>query len=135
MTPFVHIPHCRLDMTTVCNIPHQSGHIEEVALPGPTIRTLLTSLTLPDDTLAPSILSHFDDHDDWVHSRCVQSDFSGLGEHEARRLSDQGRLCCWASMMLRPGDTSTGGLQWDLCFVIHKVVARRDSESSRCACP
>jgi len=48
------------------------------------------------------IQPHFDDTDDWVFSRCILGDFTGFREDEAEALSAQGRLCCWASVELRP---------------------------------
>ncbi|KAL2170759.1 hypothetical protein VTG60DRAFT_4414 [Thermothelomyces hinnuleus] len=47
------------------------------------------------------IQPHFDDADDWVFSRCLLADFTGFREDEAEVLSAQGRLCCWASVVLQ----------------------------------
>ncbi|KAL2161682.1 hypothetical protein VTH06DRAFT_8244 [Thermothelomyces fergusii] len=46
------------------------------------------------------IQPHIDDADDWVFSRCLLADFTGFREEDAEALSSQGRLCCWASVVL-----------------------------------
>ncbi|KAL2154541.1 hypothetical protein VTH82DRAFT_3217 [Thermothelomyces myriococcoides] len=47
------------------------------------------------------IQPHIDDSDDWVFSRCLLADFTGFREDDAEFLSSQGRLCCWASVVLQ----------------------------------
>ncbi|KAL2271418.1 hypothetical protein VTJ83DRAFT_789 [Remersonia thermophila] len=57
-----------------------------------------------------AILPHFEDGHDWVYTRCVLAEFTGLRENDAAALSRQGRLCCWASVMLYPlQDDGDGG--------------------------
>lgn len=63
-------------------------------------------------------------------------------------LSAQGRLCCWASVVLQPaqreqaeeqrgggreGDPGDGPAEWELGFVVHKVGVR-DPGSGWCEC-
>lgn len=111
-TPLIHIPHCRLEITEF----EHGGMIERVALPRAVVHTMLSRLPLPDG-MGPR---HFDDDDEWVFSRCLLSDFSGLDAAEAAWLSSQGRLCCWASVVLmRHGDRGV----WDLGVVVHRVLA------------
>lgn len=111
-TPLIHIPHCRLEITEF----EHGGMIERVALPRAVVHTMLSRLPLPDG-MGPR---HFDDDDEWVFSRCLLSDFSGLDAAEAAWLSSQGRLCCWASVVLmRHGDRGV----WDLVVVAHRVLA------------
>lgn len=111
-TPLIHIPHCRLEITEF----EHGGMIERVALPRAVVHTMLSRLPLPDG-MGPR---HFDDDDEWVFSRCLLSDFSGLDAAEAAWLSSQGRLCCWASVVLmRHGDRGV----WDLGVVAHRVLA------------
>lgn len=122
-TPLIHIPHCRLEITEF----EHGGMIERVALPRAVVHTMLSRLPLPDG-MGPR---HFDDDDEWVFSRCLLSDFSGLDADEAAWLSSQGRLCCWASVVLmRHGDRGV----WDLGVVVHRVLADRETGSGRCAC-
>lgn len=111
-TPLIHIPHCRLEITEF----EHGGMIERVALPRAVVHTMLSRLPLPDG-MGPR---HFDDDDEWVFSRCLLSDFSGLDAAEAAWLSSQGRLCCWASVVLmHHGDRGV----WDLGVVVHRVLA------------
>ncbi|KAL1837702.1 hypothetical protein VTJ49DRAFT_3499 [Mycothermus thermophilus] len=108
------------------------------------------------------ILPHFEDNHDWVYTRCLLAEFTGLRENDAMVLSRQGRLCCWASVMLYPleeeGDGEDGrmgsgdggggaaarpaGAQqedaprprlWELRFVVQKVRVR-DPSSGWCEC-
>jgi hypothetical protein len=53
------------------------------------------------------IQRHFDDAADWVFSRCLLADFTSFRDDEADALSSQGRLCCWASVVLRPVSPSS----------------------------
>lgn len=231
----MHFPHCRLEITTFPNpsatptttangsstppplpLSDSNCKIEQVALPGPLVRTLLSRFesevpaaaaaprrrqpspppsqlstvtsSSPPTSLPPPLASsssssaaaaasalpppaarkrerririqrHFDDDADWVFSRCLLADFTGLREDEADALSARGRLCCWASVVLRPleddesesvgfglgerdgegdgegdGDEEDGeeGL-WELGFVVHRVGVR-DPESGWCEC-
>ncbi|KAK1833732.1 hypothetical protein QBC39DRAFT_345009 [Podospora conica] len=122
-TPLIHIPHCRLEITEF----ERGGMIERVALPRAVVHTMLSRLPFPDG-VGPR---HFDDDDEWVYSRCLLSDFSGMDAAEAAWLSSQGRLCCWASVVLmRHGDRDV----WDLGIVVHKVLADREPGSGRCSC-
>lgn len=128
-TPLIHVPACRLDVDPVREFEHVK--LEQVALPGPAVRTLLSNMALPPGATAIS-MPHFDDDDDWVYSRCLLADFSGMSHDEASRLSDEGRLCCWASVVLTPSED--GGHSRDICFVVHRVLVHRDPESGRCHC-
>ncbi len=87
-----------------------------------------------------TIQRHFDDADDWVFSRCLLADFTGFREDEAEILSAQGRLCCWASVVLQPrGDCEedsseeAGEGAWELGFVVQRVGVR-DPGSGWCEC-
>ncbi|KAH6619432.1 hypothetical protein B0J18DRAFT_467584 [Chaetomium sp. MPI-SDFR-AT-0129] len=177
--PLMHFPHCRLDIITFPSLPHQTGSplagkIEQVALPGPLVRTLLSRFesdlqqqqTEGQQHHQPSNLNHhpttkphsprsapipiqiqrhFDDDSDWVSSRCLLADFTGFREEEAEVLSAQGRLCCWASVVLRPvsdpvaGGNTTGGTvnggdgKWELAFVVQRVGVR-DPGGGWCEC-
>lgn len=128
-TPLIHIPNCRLDVDEFRVFEHVK--LERVALPRAIVQTLLSHMVLPCETQAIG-LSHFDDSNEWVYSRCLLADFSGMAEDEAALLSDEGRLCCWASVVLTQSDH--GGQPWDLCFVVHKILAHRDPETGRCCC-
>ncbi|KAK0624803.1 hypothetical protein B0T17DRAFT_654661 [Bombardia bombarda] len=100
-TPFIHISHCKLDITRFDEVPSSpfndsNNKLERVALPRSTVQTFLSSehLTLPLGSGA-SVRPHFDDDDEWVYSRCLLADFSGLGEEEAEAapsLSLAGKL-------------------------------------------
>jgi hypothetical protein len=87
------------------------------------------------------IQRHFDDADDWVFSRCLLADFTGFREDEAEVLSAQGRLCCWASVVLQPQRRLDGGHgegegeegKWELGFVVHRVGVRHP-ETGWCEC-
>ncbi len=99
------------------------------------------------------IQPHQEDTDDWVFSRCILADFTNLREDEAQELSDNDRLCCWASVELRPpppasssrgrrlrgqdqdgdDDDAEAGGRWELAFVVQKVGVR-DPESGWCEC-
>ncbi|KAG7284907.1 hypothetical protein NEMBOFW57_009522 [Staphylotrichum longicolle] len=74
------------------------------------------------------IQRHFDDADDWVFSRCLLADFTGFREDEAEALSAQGRLCCWASVVLQPLPQSQsegeeqGVRMWELGFVVERTL-------------
>jgi hypothetical protein len=133
--PLMHFPHCRLDITTFPCPPHTnrdgtlssttggSGKLEQIALPGALVRTLLSRFEdglqkqhqqqqqhqppppppHPSKSTGPSgrkerrpvhIQQHFDDADDWVFSRCLLAGFTGFREDEAEVLSSQGRLSC-----------------------------------------
>ncbi|KAK4044386.1 hypothetical protein C8A01DRAFT_42817 [Parachaetomium inaequale] len=183
--PLMHFPHCRLDITTFPCPPHTnrdgtpftggSGKLEQIALPGALVRTLLSrfkdglqkqhqqqhqpppppphpSKTRPSngkERTPVHIQPHFDDADDWVFSRCLLADFTGFREDEAEVLSGQGRLCCWASVVLQPQqqqqgqhsqqegegeplqDNSSG--KWELGFVVQRVGVR-DPGSGWCEC-
>jgi hypothetical protein len=78
---------------------------------------------------------HADDGAEWVYSRCLLVDFTGFCEDEAEALSAQGRLCCWASVVLHPVVEQADGttVTWDLGFVVHRVGVR-DPESGWCEC-
>jgi hypothetical protein len=173
----MHFPHCRLDISSLCSagFPASAGtpnsRLEQVALPGPLVRTLLSrfestiqqnpqptsSLPSPPPPPPPSsssrrrhkpterrvqIQQHFDDADDWVSSRCLLADFTGFREDEAEVLSSQGRLCCWASVVLQPQpDENENGEgqgqgergKWQLGFVVQRVGVR-DPGSGWCEC-
>jgi hypothetical protein len=181
----MHFPHCRLDITTFPCPPHTnrdgtlssttggSGKLEQIALPGALVRTLLSRFEdglqkqhqqqqqhqppppppHPSKSTGPSgrkerrpvhIQQHFDDADDWVFSRCLLADFTGFREDEAEVLSSQGRLCCWASVVLQPQQQSQHdgegeGLpenssgKWELGFVVQRVGVR-DPGSGWCEC-
>ncbi|KAK0657055.1 hypothetical protein B0T16DRAFT_452551 [Cercophora newfieldiana] len=123
-TPMVHIPHCRLEVTSFPDLSPRrggpAGKIERVALPGHVFRWLLSQANLPDATAA--VPRHFDDDEEWVFSRCVLAEFSDLGEDEAARASEAGELCCWASLVaMRDGDQRA----WDIGVLVHKVFASR----------
>ncbi|KAL2017736.1 hypothetical protein VTK56DRAFT_1706 [Thermocarpiscus australiensis] len=218
--PLIHFPHCKVRITTTPvdfsfhsgtqnttttsdNISRAAaasaaGKIEQIALPGTLVRTLLsrldsslyhrrhhqqqqppppcrqedpdrspttpqeasttatglssgsTSEDTPQITSTPSsrIQRHFDDDDEWVFSRCLLADFTGLREDEAEALSSRGSLCCWASVVLHalPGGqgldededgdgTGESGARWwwDLGFVVYRVGVR-DPRSGWCEC-
>jgi len=132
-TPLVHVPRCRLEVTSLSEMSPRGGagggKIERVALPGDVFRSLLSHSVPPDGaTTAPR---HFDDDSNWVFSRCLLAEFSGLGEQEANRMSEEGRLCCWASVVaMRDGDQQS----WDLGVVVHRVLTHRRSVSGGCRC-
>jgi hypothetical protein len=173
----MHFPHCRLELI---DFPHTSltsgyGKLEQIALPGPLVRTLLSRFESELPTLQPQphppspppsslpsttsssrattrpaaakpkqkrvqIQRHFDDNDDWVFSRCLLADFTGFREDEAEVLSAQGRLCCWASVVLQPQRGPDGGQdqcdgegKWELGFVVHRVGVRHP-ETGWCEC-
>ncbi|KAK4129051.1 hypothetical protein N657DRAFT_676736 [Parathielavia appendiculata] len=187
--PLMHFPHCRLE---VADFPLDNaasttsqGKLEQVALPGPLVRTFLsrfeseqllvfseaggphsasppspspspspsptTSSSNTSSTAKPSerrvqVQRHFDDGDDWVFSRCLLADFTGFRDDEAEVLSAQGRLCCWASVVLQPQQRpreqqqrqqheGLGQVQgkWELGFVVHRVGVR-DPETGWCEC-
>ena len=107
------------------------GKMERVAVPASAIRTLLSGLVLPGGDM--NSLAHFDDDDEWVYSRCILADFSGLGDEEASRLSAEGRLCCWASVVLTRVNGDDGRSQWDVGLVVHRVLERRTAVG-RCGC-
>ena len=179
--PLMHFPHCRLEITSL-SLPRDdgasesAGKVEQIALPGALVRTLLSRFEeghahpaqLPrrqqtDDEPAAlptahgsgektrrrsrprreqqlTIQRHFDDADDWVFSRCLLADFTGFREDEAEILSAQGRLCCWASVVLRPrGDLEEDASEeaaegaWELGFVVQRVGVR-DPGSGWCEC-
>jgi hypothetical protein len=174
--PLMHFPHCRLDISTLCSAGFPpaaaagapSSRLEQVALPGPLVRTLLSrfestiqqnpqptsSSSSPPPSSASSsssrrrhkaaeqrvqIQQHFDDADDWVFSRCLLGDFTGFREDEAEVLSSQGRLCCWASVVLQPQPEEEDGEgqgergKWQLGFVVQRVGVR-DPGSGWCEC-
>ncbi|KAL2124868.1 hypothetical protein VTJ04DRAFT_1233 [Mycothermus thermophilus] len=128
--PVMHFPHCRLDISTL-DFPSPSGDgttvqgkVERVGLPGSLVRTLIrgfdqyqqrwplerqlrprqpnTNTPTASSQRQHMILPHFEDSHDWVYTRCLLADFTGLREDDALMLSRQGRLCCWASVMLYP---------------------------------
>ncbi|KAK3309742.1 uncharacterized protein B0T15DRAFT_388170 [Chaetomium strumarium] len=100
---------------------------------------------------AVQIQRHFDDDDEWVYSRCLLADYTNFREDEAEALSEHSRLCCWASVLLRPlplepgaaegegegegGSSSGGGSSggWELEFIVLRVGVR-DPESGWCEC-
>ncbi|KXX73222.1 hypothetical protein MMYC01_210480 [Madurella mycetomatis] len=200
--PLMHFPHCRLSITPCDSdsMHFSAGKLEQIALPGPLVRTLVARVeslrprflqsslqqqqqsSHPQQTRADgpplpaapeaaepepaplhttqqqqqqqrkiSVQTHFDDNDDWVASRCLLADFTGFCEDEAEALSSQGRLCCWASVVLQPvaetgldaggGDTTSGGagasaggdVKWELGFVVHRVGVR-DPGRGWCEC-
>ncbi|KAK4237206.1 hypothetical protein C8A03DRAFT_16235 [Achaetomium macrosporum] len=142
---------------------------ERIALPGSLVRTLLSrfedeivhSTTSPQPRAQPQqkpqprlaakgrkevqIQRHFDDGDEWVYSRCLLADYTNFREDEAEVLSAHGRLCCWASVLLRPlaaegeGGCSNssngegGGSRWELEFVVQRVGVR-DPGTGWCEC-
>ena len=128
-TPLIHIPSCRLDVDELRAFEHVK--LERVALPRTIVQTLLSHMVLPRDAQVIG-QPHFDDSDEWVYSRCLLADFSGMAEDEATLLSNEGRLCCWVSVVLTRSDH--GEQTWDLCFVVHKILARRDPQTGRCCC-
>lgn len=131
-TPLVHIPHCRLEVASVHD-PAHPAKIEQVALPRRTVQAFLSSLPLPPGSSPPpAAAAHFDDASEWVYSRCLLADFSEFGEDEAARLSAQGRMCCWASVVLMRDAAGEGA--WDLGFVVHKVFAHRSPDGTGCGC-
>ncbi|KAK4148549.1 hypothetical protein C8A00DRAFT_19636 [Chaetomidium leptoderma] len=192
--PLMHFPHCRLEITTFpqeTNNPSAAAaaKLEQIALPGPLVRTLLSrfesssSSSSSETALSQQqpqqqsqkpttsrqqqqqqqqrggggdrkekrtttkgaevqIQRHFDDADDWVFSRCLLADFTGFGEDEAEVMSSQGRLCCWASVVLQPPQ-GAGGREgedqdedkgkWELGFVVQRVGVR-DPGSGWCEC-
>lgn len=128
LTPVIHVPRCRLDVTAIGCHP-LSGAIERVAINGSVVRALLAHASLPSGISA--LRPHVDDSQEWVYSRCLMSDFSCLNEQETKALSETGQLCCLASVVLaREG---SGG-EWDLFIVVHKVTAHRRRESGPCGC-
>ncbi len=130
LTPLIHIPQCRLEITPI-SAPNRvhSVKLERIALPGAIIRTLLSRLPLPGATAVP----HFDDGDEWVYSRCLLSDFTGFGEEEAAVLSAEGRLCCWASVgaIYEDGTENSG---WDLGVMVHRVFSHTNLQTGECSC-
>ncbi|KAL2131604.1 hypothetical protein VTI74DRAFT_4820 [Chaetomium olivicolor] len=158
--PLMHFPHCRLDITTFPAPDFTSstgttispGKVEQIALPGSLVRTLLSRFEEEPTAQQQSqqqrpasriehprerrvqIQRHFDDNDDWVFSRCLLADFTGFREDEAEVLSSQGRLCCWASVVLQPQQEQQGsGDKWELGFVVQRVGVR-DPGSGWCEC-
>jgi hypothetical protein len=166
------------DNLTSSSIPPECK-FERVALPGSLVRTLLsrfddqisrtTTTTQPRDQPqahphpqqkpaaakkerkeeVQTIQRHFDDGDEWVYSRCLLADYTNFREDEAEVLSEHGRLCCWASVLLRPlplphrseeeeegegeGGSGSGDGRWELEFVVQRVGVR-DPESGWCGC-
>ncbi|KAK0730959.1 hypothetical protein B0H67DRAFT_563426 [Lasiosphaeris hirsuta] len=127
-TPLVHIPHCRLKVASVHD-PAHPAKVEQVALPRRTVQAFLSGIPLPPGSLPAA--AHFDDASEWVYSRCLLADFSEFGEDEASHLSAQGRMCCWASVVLMRDAAESA---WDLGFVVHKVFAHRSPDGSGCGC-
>ncbi|KAJ4297409.1 hypothetical protein N0V88_004331 [Collariella sp. IMI 366227] len=164
--PLMHFPHCRLDITTfppadLASISGSTprppqGKLEQIALPGALVRTLLsrfegdtTTLSAPSSSSSSSssqqslsrtkrgdrriqIQRHFDDNDEWVFSRCLLADFTGFREEDAETLSSQGRLCCWASVVLQPQAHGDGD-KWELGFVVQRVGVK-DPGNGWCEC-
>jgi len=143
-TPLVHIPRCRLEVSTFPDLSWQggagAGKIERFALSGELVRSLISQIPLPNT--AATVTRHFDDDHDWTYSRCLLADFSGLDEHEAAEMSEQGRLCCWVSVVaMREAD----GEKWDIGVVVHRVLTHCRSGSGSgsgpasgsggCSCP
>ncbi|KAM7200179.1 hypothetical protein V8F20_005397 [Naviculisporaceae sp. PSN 640] len=126
-TPFIFVP-CQLDISSCEQFSGQSGSssscvekLECVGLPGDFVRAFLSGVLLPGGGMSDSDqlgAAHFDDDDPWVFSRCIMTDFSGMGSEEAAFLSREGRLGCWASVTLTRQASGT----WDLGFLIHRLV-------------
>ncbi|KAK4192863.1 hypothetical protein QBC35DRAFT_204800 [Podospora australis] len=146
-TAFIHIPYCKLDVGIASRFPSTNNtmapvHVERVGLPRTLVQEFRARINLPLSPTDGAVLRsettpHFDDDDEWVYSRCVMSDFTGVGEDEAAALSRQGSLCCWASIVLEQrhteGQTSPS---WDLGFILHRVgVCTRDPSSKTGGCP
>jgi len=190
--PLMHFPHCRLEISEVeypatsssageINATTTTCKLEQIALPGPLVRTLLSrfegappqqhqqqqyerqgrGITPSTSSLTPAsstetrpkqqqqqqqqqqkherptpkpvqIQPHFDDKDDWVFSRCLLADFTGFRDDEAEALSSQGRLCCWASVVLQPPPQGAGD-KWELGFIVQRV-GLGDPKSGWCEC-
>ncbi|KAK0734514.1 hypothetical protein B0T26DRAFT_635882 [Lasiosphaeria miniovina] len=144
-TPLIHIPQCRLEITSgdellpigASSASFSGGMLERVALPKSLVQPFLSRLPLPHGVSAGA--PHFDDDDEWVYSRCLLSDFTEMGEEGAAVLSQQGRLCCWASVVLMRYAVDGGGhdnteAHWDLGFIVHRVLTRRDPDTTLCPC-
>jgi len=131
---FVRISPCKLDIGACSELsasqrfggsPCASDKVERVGLPGRLVARLLSDLCLPTE-LAGRLSTHSDDEEEWVYSRCLAVDFSNFSEAEAAWLSSQGRLSCWASMVVMPvrREGPEGEVvKSDLVFVVHKVVS------------
>jgi hypothetical protein len=133
-TPLVHIPNCRLEVTSFPDLSSRgggvAGKIERVALPGAVFRSLLSQTALLGG-VTETIPRHFDDDEEWVFSRCLLAEFSGLGEQEASRMSDEGKLCCWASLVaMREGEQRA----WDIGVVVHRIFSRGLLGLEGCGC-
>lgn len=143
MSPFLHVPQCKLEVTRFDELseltrsassPSPFDKVERVALPGALVRALLAGLPLPDnssgmmgrrDAALVPVLPHLDDEEDWVWSRCILTDFTGMSEERASSMSRQGRLACRTSVLLTrtsgDNDAGDGPGRWDLSFMIHRV--------------
>ncbi|KAK3990386.1 hypothetical protein QBC44DRAFT_394706 [Cladorrhinum sp. PSN332] len=159
-TPILHIPTCRLSFRTAPYHSRKQHHkdptvrveIEEVALHRDVIQGFLSHLRPPasaDGTVRAklSTKAHYDDDDEWVYSRCTLSEFTEMDRDQATFLSNNGMLCCWASVVLTPWEEegTPGRAVWDLGFMIHRVglcterqalpeTGEDDNDPSSCAC-
>ncbi|KAK3329863.1 hypothetical protein B0H66DRAFT_39724 [Apodospora peruviana] len=123
-TPFIFIPRCKLDISPCEGLSSSSDDkLESVALPGQFVRAFLSSLglSLGRDV---NVIAHADDDRSWTYSRCQMTDFSSFSQDEATVLSNQGRLGCWATVLLTRLDGEARGdvSRWDLRFMIQRVV-------------
>lgn len=137
-TPIIHIPRCRLTFRSAPYTPSRKDHhhprdptarveIEEVALHRDLIQGFLSHISPPASedgsvTARLSSTAHYDDEDEWVYSRCTLSEFTEMDRDHATFLSNNGMLCCWASVVLTPWEEAcTGRTSWDLGFMVHRV--------------
>ncbi|KAK3941139.1 hypothetical protein QBC46DRAFT_383768 [Diplogelasinospora grovesii] len=138
-TPIIHISQCRLDISrcdelsrltsqSVSSYSSIENRLERVALPGSVVRSFLSHLAFPRGTAVRNT-PHFDDGDEWVYTRCLLADFTGLSEAQATNLSSRGNLSCVASVVLmrdRDSADNDTSAEWDLMFVVHKVLPHRE---------
>ncbi|KAK4222565.1 hypothetical protein QBC38DRAFT_518910, partial [Podospora fimiseda] len=103
--------------------PTSRIEIEEVAIHRDVVSGFLSHLRLPSSESGGGqgkMISHYDDEDEWVYSRCTLAGFTEMSRDEATFLSNNGMLCCWTTVVLSPREEGEG--EWDLGFVIHRVA-------------
>ncbi|KAK4167103.1 hypothetical protein QBC43DRAFT_312157 [Cladorrhinum sp. PSN259] len=135
-THVLHIPTCRLSFRPAPFQPKGHGpkdptvcvEIEEVALHRDLVQGFLNHIRPPtsaDGSVAAKMVTtpHHDDDDEWVYSRCIPSEFTDMDRDQATFLSNNGMLCCWASVVLVPwpDQEMPGHAAWDINFVVHRV--------------
>ncbi|KAK3393428.1 hypothetical protein B0H63DRAFT_443674 [Podospora didyma] len=138
-TPLIHISPCSLDVSSALS-PSRAGasagarprgcDVERVALPSAIVQAVLSQIELPRGLTTYDLMPHLDDANELVYTRCLLTDFTNVDPNHAAALSQEGRLCCWASVVLMLRE----GVVWDLGFVVHRVLTHRDPETGLCPC-